>query len=215
MTKLRGLVVCGGVISVLAVAAPASALGPIHHQTQRVVIPDKVTALAVRGEVGNITVVPGPVTRVVAVEQYNLEAPNLIHTVRDGLLRVSAPCPRPTGIVDLGLNNCGVDFVITVPRNVTVAARNAVGDIRVRDLRGAESLHSAVGDVTLDNVRAASIKASSDTGDISMSVPSGAYAVDVHSDIGETHVRGITVQPDASHALSARTATGDIHITGR
>jgi hypothetical protein len=215
VTKLRLFVVCGAVASVLTVAAPASALGPIHHQAERVGVPGKVTGLVVRGEVGNIKVVPGSVTRIVATEQWNLEAPKLRHTLRDGLLRVSAPCPRTTGIVDLGLNNCAVGFVITVPRDVTVDARDSVGDILTRDLRGPESLHSDVGNVVVDNVRATEIKASSSTGDVSLTVPAGVYAVDVHSDIGDAHVRGITVQSDAARKLTARTDTGDIRIIGR
>ncbi|HVT21069.1 MAG TPA: hypothetical protein VHE57_06760 [Mycobacteriales bacterium] len=196
MTKLRGLIVCAGAASLLALAAPATALGPVHHQTERATVHGAVTALAVRGEVGQIVVRPGAVTRIVATEQYNLEAPRLVHSLRHGVLRVSAPCPRTTGIVDLGLNDCAVDFVVTVPRSVTVDARDSVGNIRVRDIRGTERL-------------------STDVGDIEVTVPAGTYAVHLHTDIGDTRVRGITQSADAARMLSARTDTGDIRITGR
>ncbi|HVX68555.1 MAG TPA: DUF4097 family beta strand repeat-containing protein [Mycobacteriales bacterium] len=215
MTKLRAVVVAGGVAGVVASAAPANAIGPVHHQTQRAVVVGNVTALVIRGEVGNITVVPGPVTRITAREQYNLEAPRLAHSLDDGVLRVSAPCPRPTGIIELGLNDCAVDLLITVHRAVTVDASNSVGDIRARGLRGAETLRTDVGDIVIDDVRAPHLRAVSDTGDISMSVAAGTYAVDVHSDVGDTRVRGISVASDAPRTLSARTDTGDIRITGR
>lgn len=254
VTKVRALIVGGAAASLLAVAAPASALGPTHHQTERAAVPGKVTALVVRGEVGNITVVPGTVTRIVAREQWNLEQPKLVHTLHDGELRVSAPCPRPTGIVSLGLNNCSVDFVMTVPRSVTVDARDSVGDVLVRGLRGAESLHSDVGSVVADGVVAPALAAAADSGtvrladvragsltlrsssgairadlasmpnrvvarssdgDVELSLPAGVYALDLHTDVGSTHVHGITVHSDARRTVSAHTDDGDIRITGR
>lgn len=254
VTNVRTLVIAGGALSMLVVATPAQALGSAHQRTERATVAGPVTALSVRGEVGTITIVPGPVTRVVAVEQYNLQAPSLAHSLRDGLLRVSAPCPRPTGILELGLNNCSVDFVITVPRAVKVDARNSVGDIRVHDLRGAQTLHTDVGDVLADHVAASTLIASSDTGtvrladvragsvtlrsssgklvatlaamprtvvarnsdgDVDLRLPTGTYAVDLHTDVGDTHVRGITNRSDARRTLTARTSAGDIRIVGR
>ncbi|HWC33916.1 MAG TPA: DUF4097 family beta strand repeat-containing protein [Mycobacteriales bacterium] len=254
MRKAVGFAGISAVATTLAFAGPASALGPVHHQTERVVVPGQVTALSVRGEVGNITVLPGSVTRIVAAEQWNFAAPTLTHTLQDGVLRVAAPCPRPTGIVDIGFNDCLVDLLITVPAAVTVDAVDSVGDIRIRDLRGNETLRSDVGEIRVDRVVGPSLTATSDTGsvrlagvrfaaltlrsssggvqadlarmprtvvarssdgDVDLTVPAGTYAVDTHTDVGSTHVRGITSSSDAPRTLSAHTDDGDIRIVGR
>jgi hypothetical protein len=215
MAILRGIAVTGGVASVLLVAAPAHAdIGAKQH-TERVAVAGTVTSLVVRGEVGSITVVPGAVTRIVAKEQYNLHAPRLQVSLRHGLLQVAAPCPRPPGIIALSLNRCDVSFVITVPRKTAVRAFNEVGNIRVRDLRGSQSLRSALGDVVVSGVSARRIDASSDTGDVLLTVPAGTYAVHAHTGTGDAHVRGITVRSDAARVLSARSEIGDIRIVGR
>lgn len=218
MRRIPGLVVVvGTAAAVVGTAAPAVALGPLHHQTTRATVPGAFHALSVRAEVGNITIRPGAVARIVAVEQYNLKAPVLRHTVRDGVLHVSAPCPRTTGLVDLGLNDCAVDFVITVPRSTAITAIDSVGDVRVRGLRSRTlDLRSAVGDVRADLAATPrSVVARSSEGDVDITVPSGTYAVEAHSVLGQTHIDGITARSNAPRRMSAHTDTGDIRITGR
>jgi hypothetical protein len=242
---------------VLALAAPAASaltVGPAHHQTVSATVSGTVTGLSVNNDVGDIVVVPGSVTRIVAAEQYSFNAPTVRHSLRNGLLTVVARCPRTAGPLDVGLNDCAADLVITAPRDVTVDAFDSVGDIRTRDLRGVESLRDDVGDVAVTRVTAFSVRAissdgvlrltaertpsldlRSDTGDIHadlatmprsvvarssdgdvyLTLPAGAYAVDTHTDDGTTHVHGITEQSDAPRTVSARTAEGDIRIVGR
>jgi hypothetical protein len=236
-------------------AAPASALGPLHHQTVRLNVTGKVVALSIRGEVGDIRIVAGTSTRVVAKESWNLTAPTLTHSLKGGVLRVAAPCPRGGGLeIDLGLNDCSVDFVVTVPRAVAVDAIDDVGDVTVRGLSGNESLRTDVGAVRVDHVTASSltavasagslrlrglhvkslslrsstgdidaalaakprfVRARCSDGDVRLAVPSGVYAVDVRTAVGTAHVHGITVRSDAHRTLLARSADGDVSITGR
>jgi DUF4097 and DUF4098 domain-containing protein YvlB len=210
--------------------------------------------LVARNGVGDVKIVPGAEARIVAVEQYNFTAPTVTHSLRNGLLRVAASCPSPTGPVNVGLNDCAVDLTVTVPSATTVDAVSEVGDIDVRDLTGAETLRSSDGDIVVQRVvapvfRASSdtgelrlvgvksrsltlhssdgdinaalaaaphvLSASTDTGDVNLTVPSGTYAVDTHSDDGTTHIRGITQHSDAPRTISARTSDGDITVVGR
>ena len=98
MLRLRALAaVAAAGAAVVMGAAPASALGPLHHQTVRLHVTGKVVALSIRGEVGDIRIVAGTSTRVVAKESWNLTAPTLTHSLKDGVLRVAAPCPRGGG----------------------------------------------------------------------------------------------------------------------
>lgn len=254
MVKLRAVVLTGGVVAGIALAAaPASALGPLHHQTLRVTVAGKVTSLVVRGEVGDIKVVSGATTRIVAIEQYNLSAPQFTHSLSDGVLHVSAPCPRE-GVISLGLNNCAVDFVITVPHEVAVDAVDEVGDVSVRGLQGNDSVHTDVGEVNLAGVSAPTLSATtsagtvrligvaantvnlrndtggiqaeltdaprsliarSSDGDVDLTVPSGDYALHLHTDIGSAHVTGVTEQADAPRTVTATSDDGDVRITGK
>jgi hypothetical protein len=257
MTKLRVVAAVGAVAAVLGGASPAASaltVGPLHHQTVKTTVSAAVTGLVARNEVGDIKVVPGSVTRIVAVEQYNFTAPTVTHSLRNGLLRIAASCPSPTGPVNIGLNDCAVDLTVTVPSAVTVDALTDVGDLNIRDLTGAETLRSSDGDIVMQRVvapvlhvssetgevRVLSVKsrslnlhssdgdinaalaaaphdvlASTDTGDVDLTVPSGVYAVDTHSDDGTTRVRGITEHSDAPRKISARTSDGDISVVGR
>ena len=242
---------------VSATAAPAAAIGPLHHKVARIALHGEITGLVIRGEVGDIKIVAGKnnVARVVAEESYNLTAPQLTYSLKGGLLRVSAPCPRTPGVdVELGLNNCAVDFTVTVPRRVAVDAADDVGDISVRGLHGNEALQTDVGSVTVRSVTASSLLAKASAGgvrlhkvraksvtlrsatgdidagliavprsviarcsdgDVSLSVPHGTYAVDVHTAVGSTKVTGITVSASAKHTLTASSADGDVRISGK
>lgn len=210
MTKAR-VVVLAVLASAFAMAtSPAGAIdvgGPFHHQTVRVTVPGEITALTVTNDVGNVTVVPGEVAGIVAYEQYNFQAPKLVHTLRDGVLHVAAPCPRTTGVVDLGLNNCAADLVITVPQAVTVNAHDSVGDIRIRDLRGIETVHTDDGDVLLDGVAASKLTVTSDTGTVRLA--------NVRSDALTLRNADGDIRADLAtmpHSLVARNDTGDVDL---
>jgi hypothetical protein len=229
MAKLRVLVAAGGVVAgITLAAAPAAALGPLHHQTLRASVSGKVTSLVVRGDVGDIKVVPGITSQIVAVEQYNFAAPKLTHSLSDGVLRVSAPCPE-SGSLNLGLNDCSVDFVITVPSAVTVDALDDVGGISVRGLSGHEQLHTDVGEVLVNGVSASSVLATasagtvrlqdvsaraltlrSDTGGVVADLSSVPQSVVARSSDGDVN---LTV-PAAAYALHVHTDVGSQHVTG-
>lgn len=215
MVKLRVAVLAGGVFAATALAAaPASALGPLHHHTDSVSVAGKVTAVSIRNEVGDIRIVAGTTTRIVAKEAYNLAGPTLTHSLRDGVLTVSAPCPRQ-GPVDLGLNDCYVDFVLTVPSAVAVEAMDSVGDITVHGLRGNEKLRTDVG--RIDAVLASAprtVVARNSVGEVHLVLPSGSYALHLHTQIGSAHVRGITRDADAPHRVTATSDDGNIRIQG-
>lgn len=257
MTNVGGLFLFGGGVALaLGVSAPAAALtiGALHHETVRATLSGTVTRVVASDDVGDITVVPGSVTRVVAVEQYNFTAPTVTDTLREGVLRIVASCPSTAGPVDVGLNDCASDLVITVPRAVAVDAVSDVGDVRTQGLRGPERLRSSAGDVIAEAVAARTLKATTDSGDVRLvgvrsrvltlrssagdidadlaaapdrivasttegdvkvTLPSGTYAVELHTDYGTSHVQGITEQSDAPHMVSARTSDGDIRIVGR
>jgi hypothetical protein len=219
----------GGLLVVGASAASSLSLFPFHTQRSTSALSGHVTSVVFRGDVGDLLVSPGPAA-VTTVSQWNLIAPTVTETVAGGVLTVVTTCPN-----EFPENDCAVDVTITLPPAVAVRATNAVGSITTRGLVGDEMLSTAVGDITVDGVRASRVAASastgrvhavlldaptdarlsSDTGDVAVTVPVGAYRLTTSSDIGDVTVTGVTNQPDSPHHLLAKTDTGDITVTGR
>lgn len=211
MTRVRRLVVPLGIACGLAAASPAVhalTVGPLHHQTVRDTVSGSVTRLSVSNDVGDITVVPGSVTRIAAFEQYSFKPPTVSHSLRGGLLEVDARCPRTAGPVDVGLNECAADLVITVPRDVTVDAIDGDGDIRTRDLRGAETLRSDAGDITVERVAASALSCRSSDGDVHLSAVR-VKTVALATDTGEISADVATLP----RSVVARSSDGDIALT--
>ncbi len=208
--KIHVVVLLGAAATVLGSVSAASGLtvGPAHHRTVEATVAGAVTSLSVSNDVGDIVVIPGSVTRIVATEQYTFNAPTVRHSLRNGVLSVIARCPRTAGPVDVGLNDCAADLVMTLPRDVAVDAMDSVGDIRVRDLRGNESLRSDVGDIVVDRVTASSIRASSSDGELRLNAVR-APTVNLRSDSGDIRA-DLAAMP---RAVVARSSDGDVSLT--
>jgi len=57
-----------------------------------------------------------------------------------------------------------------------------------------------------------SLRATAGSGDVSLSVPSGRYAITASTDSGDRSISGVTDDPSAAHAIYARTGSGDVSI---
>jgi hypothetical protein len=73
------------------------------------------------------------------------------------------------------------------------------------------------GDVTVDSaLRARRINARTDSGDVVVSVPRGEYAVDTHTDSGDTKLDdGVSRNDRAARSIQARTDSGDVDVRAR
>jgi hypothetical protein len=85
------------------------------------------------------------------------------------------------------------------------------GDVHVEGPSSDVVAHTSTGDIRVEASAARTIDAQADTGDIHLSVPDVAYAVDVQTDTGDETVD--VRRDDASpRRLRAHTDTGDVHV---
>ena len=56
------------------------------------------------------------------------------------------------------------------------------------------------------------MEALSDSGDVDLELPRGEYALDAHTDSGDTSVHGIVRYDRADHAVKARSDSGDVTV---
>jgi hypothetical protein len=234
----RKLVVVGVVGLVIGSAAVASALpvpSTLHTKRTTTPIAGTITAVVLRGDVGDLAVAAGARSRVVTIQRWNVAAPTVHQRFAAGVLTITTSCPRLPALGDVPLNNCSVDVAVTAPAGASVRATAAVGDVSTAGLAGQQKLRadvggvqslrtrsrraqlvSNVGDATATFLRAPSRAAlTANVGDVDLAVPGGTYDLDASTTTGKVRVTGITNSPDASRTLVAKSTTGDIVVRGR
>jgi hypothetical protein len=119
----------------IAAAATASALPSFsipgtHESVQSFQVTAPVSTLDVTSHLGDITITGSSSNTVSVTEQmaYSSTLPVTSHAVAGGTLTVGYTCPAQAV--------CGVAYIITVPRGVTVTATTATGAIRLSGLTG-------------------------------------------------------------------------------
>ena len=128
---------------------------------------------------------------------------------------------------------CSVDLSLEVPRNVALTVRTGAGDVWLENARGDISIRTGSGDIRgrgLAGVNFSAETGSGDvrfqlatavrvhlrtaSGDVALSVPGGAYRLEVSTGSGDREVEGVSNDPSASGAIDVATGSGDLKITG-
>jgi len=201
--------------------------GTQHPPATTFTVTARVTTLVVKGGAGSITVT-GSNRAAIAVSQqsaYTKTPPAATHAVSGTTLTLTYTCPAEFV--------CSVSYDIQVPRGVAVQASGAAGAITLTTLAGPVSAQTTSGLISatgLDSPTAslkshagginatftsvpASVRASTNVGPISISVPKTAsYNVELHTFVG---AKTVTVPwDDASpHTISASSDLGSITIS--
>jgi len=115
----------------------------------------------------------------------------------------------------VGVRTTNGDVELTRLASDLVKAETTNGDVSAMHVRGPLDVQTTNGDVqvSMDDKGSATLK--TNNGDVGLSVPSGGYAVDVHTNNGDVTKHGITEDSSAGDTLSVRTNNGDVTITGR
>ncbi|WP_170208537.1 DUF4097 family beta strand repeat-containing protein [Micromonospora pisi] len=96
----------------------------------------------------------------------------------------------------------------------TATVRAGSGSVTGDDLGGTVEATTGSGDITLAMRAAGSVKAQASSGSIGLTVPEGAYRLQLHSSSGTTR-SDLKADPAASHLLELETGSGDITVTPR
>ncbi|HEX2048703.1 MAG TPA: DUF4097 family beta strand repeat-containing protein [Acidimicrobiales bacterium] len=164
--------------------------------------PAPVRSVEVDVEAGRVEVVAGPANeaRVDRTRQYIWGAPEIIETLNDGVLRLTARC---RAFVALG---CKVDYRVEVPGAVSVHVRTDRGNVEVEGMTGMVEVETEAGGVRLVGTRGP-VRASTAAGDID-----GADLVAgfVDATTGAGGIRLSLAEPSARVGL--RTDAGNIEL---
>jgi hypothetical protein len=109
-----------------------------------------------------------------------------------------------------------VDFIVTVPNEITVNVDTNMGEVSVAGTKGNVDIKNDFGDVTLENIEGA-LSVQANSGKVSAtSIVAGAENIDLHSDFGSVTLEkagGKDIVLDSNSGtiiLSEVRATGDI-----
>lgn len=223
-----GRVLACAVLPLLAGCGTLGQVGAGTHNppAKTFTVSARVTTLIINGGAGGITVT-GSGRHTIAVSQqssYSKTPPAATRALSGGTLTLSYTCPSQLV--------CGVTYDIQVPRGVAVRAVTRAGTITLTSLAGPVSAQTTAGLITASGLASASaelksnagginasfttapgsVRASTNVGPISLSVPgSAAYKIDTHTVVGTSSV---TVPRSAAspHVISASSDLGSITI---
>ena len=148
------------------------------------------------------------------------------HNVNGGTLNVVSRCP------DQVLGSCNAVFRITIPDNVPVQIETAGGSVRLSGVRATVSVNTGSGPIAATGFCGFSMRARSDSGDVSAAaecsadrlelrsregdvsavVPPGRYQVDAQTRSGSVRVSGVIPVEDAPFMIQALSTDGDVSV---
>jgi len=189
-------------------------------------IDEPVDAVDITLGVGDLTVQAEPGNVVLEAELGGLSDSELDYEVVDRELVVDASCG------DQAL--CGGQLDVTMPARTGLTARVGTGSVDVDGLSGPlfltcnagsidgralasdqATVEVDVGDVGLRfRQRPTDLAATVATGNVTITVPSGAYDLRLEADRGSIDTRGVSADPAASEVISVSVGTGNIDIIG-
>jgi hypothetical protein len=219
------LVVCGVALGISAALT--------HDRTTDTTIARHIERVVVRADTGHVSLSGAEGTRVMVREKLRWiwRKPRVSTRVDGSTLTVSAECPGSST-----LNRCKADLDLAIPFDADVVVRGDSGDISADRLAGHLELTTDSGNVDGRDLNPATVKATtnagnvdldfstepvsvhanSDSGDVDVTVPAGGeYRVDASTDGGDVEVVGILRNDHAGRSIIATADAGDVTVRGR
>lgn len=165
--------------------------------------------------------------RIIATREYSTYAPSIEVETVERQVNVAYECPRQL--------ECGVDFLVLLPRELAVSATADTGSILMTQMSGPIDIQGDWGNVlgfgltspdvaieTDEGEVSVSLEAPPETlrvvtedGDIFASVPVNAgYRIDAVSEEGSAQLSGLEQVADADRSITLRSLEGDIVLRG-
>ncbi|GIF16150.1 DUF4097 family beta strand repeat-containing protein [Actinoplanes teichomyceticus] len=89
------------------------------------------------------------------------------------------------------------------------------GDITALEISGPVQARVTSGSLDLELAEPASVTASVTSGDLMLLVPEGRYRINDHTADGDTHIDGLTEDPQSPNVLDLRARSGDLTVGTR
>lgn len=169
----------------------------------------------------------GAAVEVVRTDRFAYGAPaNETRTVAGGTLSIVSRCPRQV------LGSCSASYRLTVPDNVPIEIETSRGAVSLSGLRATVQASTRSGPISATGFCGFTLRASSDTGDVSAVsecspdrlelrsrsgdvhavVPAARYQIDAQSESGTSRVRGLTDTEDAPFQVQAMSTSGNVTV---
>jgi len=111
-------------------------------------------------------------------------------------------------------NSKAVDFVITVPNEITVDVNDRFGAINVSNIKGAVTLQNDFGDIDVENVEGA-LSASSNSGELTAaSIKAGTQNIELKSDFGSVTLKQASGKDVLLTSNSGKITFDEVRATG-
>jgi len=202
-------------------AAQAGPVPPLHTADVTFPVTAAFSSVHLSADLGHVTVTAGKKAAVQAHEEWNLRPPTVHVTESRGVLTVTATCDASESVgpasVDPGntVNECVDDLSVTLPHAASVTADSNSGGVSVVATHGDLQLHSANGDITMRDLFAPHLSATTDVGNIVGTRVHVGYAATLKTGNGSITASTYFYLPDASWVrLDASTDVGDITLNG-
>lgn len=208
----KASIILGAVLLTLAVCAGvAFAVNQAFSKTDTTkrTITEPVRAVVIEADAGNVELVRGTgAIDVTETREYVFVKPRVTHAVVDGVLRLGSSCGGAF------VFDCDTHFRVEIPAGVTVRVDTSAGDVDAVALdSGDVRVETESGDIDLGFARQPDrVEALTTAGDVALVVPRATYAVDVHTDLGDSDVNGLVIDERAPRSIRARTQVGDVRV---
>jgi hypothetical protein len=163
----------------------------------------------------------------VTVELGGLSSKTPHRRVEDGVLYLDYACERQ--------ELCGGDLIVRAPRGVELDARMDRGDLRIDGLRGEVEARMRSGEIFVSDFggrhldlvvesgtlgatlveRPTAVTMTTSSGTISLTLPEGAYVLDLQANEGSVETDRVAHDPDADAEITAMTGRGKVLVQGR
>ncbi|SEG79789.1 Putative adhesin [Nonomuraea solani] len=223
-----------GIAGLLGLAAVLTGcgFGPTDEETKAYDVNDKVAALRVETDSGNIEVVESERQGIRVTERlmWRKNKPETSHQVQGDTLALTFRCPNTWGLGAAG-TTCDVSYEVEVPKGLRVNATSDSGTLTLRNLSGDLEAQSDSGEIEAAGLAGKSVtvkndsgsvelvftgtpdkvRSTTDSGDISVRVPEGPYNVVAKTDSGDKNVEAAT-DAKATRKIELTTDSGNLEV---
>ncbi|WP_336209233.1 DUF4097 family beta strand repeat-containing protein [Nonomuraea sp. LPB2021202275-12-8] len=223
--------VIAGSLALAALLAGCGIAGPLQEDTASYDVTEKVTALQVETDAGDIEVIESDRQGIHVTERitWRKNKPVTSHGTRGGTLTLAFTCPGGW----MGDAGCDVGYQVEIPRGLRVKAVSDSGKVTLQDLSGDVEANSDSGTIEAEGLTGKQVATKTDSGDITLTftaqpgkvetktdsgtsvvrVPQGPYKVALTTDSGNKKIDTVH-DPAAPRSITMSSDSGDVEVLG-